>query len=154
MQNKSLKFCVVIIAMLTLSTSAWAGTATLSWSSNTDSVIVGYKVYYGTASSTYTQVADVGLTSTPDAPEYTASNLAEGNTYYFAVTAYDVFGNESGFSNEVVKIIPARSPSDTMAPIVSGLSTSNLTSTGVTISWTTDEPGESQIEFGFTANYG
>jgi hypothetical protein len=35
----------------------------------------------------------------------TLNTLSEGATYYFAVTAYDTSGNESGFSNEVSKIV-------------------------------------------------
>jgi len=35
------------------------------------------------------------------------SDLADGATYYFAVTARDTFGNESGYSNEVVLTTPA-----------------------------------------------
>lgn len=37
---------------------------------------------------------------------FTITDLPEGFTYYFAVTAYDVHGNESGFSNEVSKTLP------------------------------------------------
>jgi hypothetical protein len=68
--------------------------ATLAWDSSS-SQVGGYKVYYGTASGVYQYVEDVGKATT-----YTATNLASGVRYYFAVTAYA--GNqESGFSNEV-----------------------------------------------------
>lgn len=53
-------------------------------------------------SGNYTTVIDVMNTTT-----YTIKNLPEGFTYYFAVTAYDINGNESGFSNEVSKNIPS-----------------------------------------------
>ena len=36
----------------------------------------------------------------------TISGLEEGNTYYFAATAYDLFGNESDYSNEYFEYIP------------------------------------------------
>jgi hypothetical protein len=37
---------------------------------------------------------------------YVASGLQRGQTYYFAVTAYDGSGNESDFSAEASKPIP------------------------------------------------
>ena len=32
------------------------------------------------------------------------TGLGTGNVYYFAITAYDVTGNESEYSNELIKI--------------------------------------------------
>jgi hypothetical protein len=62
--------------------------------------LAGHNVYYGTASGNYSQSIDTGNTTT-----YTVANLADGLTYYFAVTAYDTSGNESEFSDEVSKTI-------------------------------------------------
>ncbi len=36
---------------------------------------------------------------------YVVNSLPSGQTYYFAVTAYDGNGNESAFSDEAVKTI-------------------------------------------------
>ena len=74
------------------------GTAKLSWDPPQEGV-AGFKVYYGTSPGTYTGSIDVGMT-----PSYTVSGLSSGS-YYFAVTATDSSGNESGFSNEVSKTI-------------------------------------------------
>lgn len=63
--------------------------------------LAGFKIYYGKASGTYTEVKDV---NTPLATEDTIEGLTEG-TYYFVATAYDTKGNESNYSNEVSKII-------------------------------------------------
>ena len=79
--------------------------ALLSWDDNSEMDLNGYKIYYGTVSDTYTVVEDVGLTDTPDTPQYTVTGLESGITYYFAVTAYDTSGNDSDFSNEVSKLI-------------------------------------------------
>jgi hypothetical protein len=87
--------------------TARAADITLSWDPPTEnsdgtplSDLAGYKIYYGTSSGNYTTVVDV-----MNATIYTIKNLPEGFTYYFAVTAYDIYGNESEFSNEVSKII-------------------------------------------------
>lgn len=74
------------------------GTAsvTLTWNANSESDLQGYRVYYGTSSRNYTTNTDVG-----NVTSYTVSGLATGATYYFAITALDTSGNESGFSGEV-----------------------------------------------------
>ena len=76
---------------------ALAGQVVLSWDANTDPDLAGYKVYYGTASGTYGTPVNVGNVTT-----YTVTGLADGQKYYFAATAFDTLGSESGYSNEVV----------------------------------------------------
>ncbi len=43
---------------------------------------------------------------------------------------------------------------DITPPVISGIATSNLTGNSVTISWTTDELADTQVEYGVTTNYG
>ncbi|MBI5197014.1 MAG: fibronectin type III domain-containing protein [Nitrospirae bacterium] len=81
-------------------------TATLSWDPVTtyadetpiQDALAGYKVYYGIESGNYTATIDVGNVTT-----YTVDSLEPGTKYYFAVTAYDDSGNESGYATEVSK---------------------------------------------------
>jgi len=96
-------FIVVVSALLFgagIGTAA-AGQVVLAWDANTEPDVSGYKLYYGTASRTYGAPITVGNVLT-----YTVPGLTDGLTYYFAVTAYDTFGNESGYSNEVVYTVP------------------------------------------------
>jgi fibronectin type III domain protein/galactose oxidase-like protein len=72
--------------------------AKLSWDPPNGFPVTGYKVYYGTASKTYQQAIDVGLTTT-----YAFSSLNGRTTYYFSVTSYNNSGAESCATNEVVK---------------------------------------------------
>lgn len=74
--------------------------ASLTWSPVTSANLAGYKVYMGTASGRYGTPLDVG-----NVTSYAASNLALGNTYYFAVTSYNTSGGESLPSSEVSKSI-------------------------------------------------
>jgi Putative Ig domain len=86
-----------------------SGSAALSWqppTQNTDgsalSNLGGFKIDYGTSSTALTQtitVANPGLTS------YVVTGLNSG-TWYFAVTAYNSAGVESGLSNVASKTIP------------------------------------------------
>lgn len=66
------------------------------WPANTESDLAGYKVYWGTASGTYTNSQTIG-----NATSYTITGLTEGTRYYIVVTAYDSDGNESTKSIEV-----------------------------------------------------
>ena len=125
--------------------TVFAASAVLSWNPNAEADLAGYKVYYGTASRSYGAPIDVGNTTS-----HTVTGLSS-TTYFFAVTAYDTSGNESGYSVEVSKTFSA---SDTTPPLVSSVSASNLSSTAATISWSTDEPADTQIEYGTTTAYG
>jgi hypothetical protein len=69
--------------------------AALAWQPSSDPTVMGYQLYYGTASRTYTGTVNVGPATTA-----TVSNLTNGTTYYFAVTAYNSSGVQSPFSNE------------------------------------------------------
>jgi hypothetical protein len=82
------------------------GVASLTWiapTTNPDGTqitdLMGFKVYYGTASRTYTHTIDV-----QNVTSYTINNLPAG-TYYFAITAYYSVGN-SDYSNEISKTVP------------------------------------------------
>ncbi|GBD95079.1 flagellar basal body rod modification protein [bacterium BMS3Abin05] len=72
------------------------GSLIVQWDPNTESDLAGYRVYYGTASRSYSHQIDVG-----NVTQYKIANLEEGKVYYIALTAYDYWNNESNFSKEV-----------------------------------------------------
>lgn len=87
-------------------TTVSSGTATLAWaapSTNVDGTpltnLAGYKVYYGTTPGIYSSI-DVGYLTSCE-----LGGLTKGQTYYFAVTAYDTNNNESDYSTTVSTII-------------------------------------------------
>jgi hypothetical protein len=78
-----------------------AADITLAWDQNSEPDIAGYRVYYGQESRSYTNAVDVG--------NYTScviADLEDGETYYFAATAYNNDGYESGYSNEISNAAP------------------------------------------------
>jgi hypothetical protein len=76
--------------------------ATLTWNSNIDADLAGYKIYRATQSGTY----GAALATVPTGTiSYQATGLSANTTYFFVITAYDNAGNESPFSNEVSKSI-------------------------------------------------
>jgi fibronectin type III domain protein len=79
------------------------GSATLTWSPNSETDLAGYKVYVGTQSGLYTFPGSpftIGSITS-----YMMTNLPSGQTYFFALSAYDNGGNESPLSAEVSKSI-------------------------------------------------
>ena len=83
-----------------------AADVTLAWDPNSETDLAGYKVYYGTSPGTYGAPISMGKRTT-----FTVNGLSPG-TYYFAVTAYNTSGLESGFSNEVSTTVTAPSRCD------------------------------------------
>ncbi|NOY84934.1 MAG: hypothetical protein GXO96_08985 [Nitrospirae bacterium] len=133
------------VLLFVLNPHVFAESAILSWNANSESDLSGYKVYFGTSSGSYGTPTTVGNVTT-----YTVPGLNTG-TYYFAVTAFDTSGNESGFSTEVSKTLAS---ADTTAPVVSNISATSISDDGATISWTSNEASDSQVEYGTSTAYG
>ena len=95
-------FAVIATVLFSSVLSAYSAQATLAWDAVNDSGVVGYKLHYGKVPGTYINSVDSGKTTS-----FTVNDLAEGETYYFASTAYDSAGNQSGYSNEVSRSIPS-----------------------------------------------
>ena len=72
----------------------------VQWSPVSAPDLEGYRVYYGYASGSYEYIVDAGNSTSVE-----LLGLEEGQTLYVAVTAYDVSGNESPFSQELSKRI-------------------------------------------------
>jgi hypothetical protein len=90
---------------------ALAGTVTLAWDPVSSPALAGYRLHFGPSTGYYTGMVDVGNTT------YVAvSDLPEGVTFHFAVSAYDWSGGSSGYSNDVAKTIPTTTPPGTPPP--------------------------------------
>ena len=93
--------------------SLYGADVTLAWTTNTESDLGGYYIYYKTGTSgapyngTGLDEGDSPITvplavfADPSNPEYALHGLSDTETTYFVLTAYDSENNESGFSNEV-----------------------------------------------------
>lgn len=102
-QNRYLYVQILFAALLFLAGGATslAADVTLQWDANSESDLAGYKVYYGTAPGVYGTPITLGKVTT-----YTIPSLPPG-TYYFAVTAYNTSGLESGYSNVATTTVPS-----------------------------------------------
>jgi hypothetical protein len=77
--------------------------ATLTWLANKESDLAGYRIYVGTSSGTYDFPGSPFTVGKITA--YTVTNLQQKTTYFFAISAFDLAGNESPLSNEASKSI-------------------------------------------------
>ncbi|MBI3805494.1 MAG: fibronectin type III domain-containing protein [Nitrospirae bacterium] len=134
-------FTLLTVSLLGRTSPVFAFNATLSWDSDTDPNLAGYKVYYGSASRSYGTPIIIGKQNS-----YTVSGLGSG-TYYFALTAYTASAAESSFSNEISKTFLEP------APIILSIRTSNTSGSSTTIAWITDKPSDGQVQYGTTASY-
>jgi len=75
----------------------------LAWNASQSSTVAGYFLYCGSdnGTGTYTNKIDIGNNTTAS-----VSGLQEGQTYHFAVTAYNSAGVESAPSSDVSYITP------------------------------------------------
>jgi hypothetical protein len=123
------KCAICTLCVLCCARLSSAGSVTLQWDPASDGVTVGYKVFYGLTSGSYTTQIDVGGTNSA-----TVSSLADGTTYYFAIRAYDSTGAMSAPSAEVSATTAAG-----ITPTVTGLTLSpNVPSpepTGTNVTW-------------------
>lgn len=106
----------VTVAMLLLASAVFpwtvsAGQVTVTWTFSTNSAdgtpltdLAGARVYYGTASSNYTEVLDLPGGQPGQTCRFTITGLVEGVRYYLNGTSYGRSGGESDFCAEVTKI--------------------------------------------------
>jgi hypothetical protein len=134
---------LVIVLLLGSASTILAANVTATWNHNTESDIAGYKLSYGTQTGVYTTTVDTGNVIT------WSLTLTAGQTYYFALQAYDTSGLISPLSAEVVYIVPNSTP-----PTITSLApTSGPVGTAVTIAGTNfgATKGTSAVTFNGTA---
>ncbi|MFO1204710.1 MAG: LamG-like jellyroll fold domain-containing protein [Burkholderiales bacterium] len=107
--------------------NANAGQVSLAW--DAVSGATGYRLYYGTASGSYTSNVDAKTATT-----YTVANLTDGTRYYFAVRAYNAT-TTSGYSSEVNKVVGST------APVANFTATPTTGTAPVTVSFTDTSTG-------------
>ena len=137
----------------------------LAWDANAETDLAGYKVFWGVKTRTYGTPIDVP--GKPATPTCTLTGFA-GGTYFFAVTAYNAVGQESGYSNEVSATIlqnplpPTVGPTGPAGPAgpqgpaglaydpgpVLSIQVTNITTTTVSIAWSTKQECSGKVEYG------
>lgn len=120
----------------------------LSWIDNsTDET--SFSIERSVAGGTFSVLTSVGVNVTT----HQDTGLSPSTQYSYRVRAVNAVG-PSGYSNTATTTPPtAGGGADTTAPVISNVSTT-VTSSSFTVNWTTDEPADSQVEYGSTTAYG
>ena len=100
--------------------------------------------------------------SEPGGFSYDLTGLTANTTYHFRVEVVGdgaVYGDDMNFTTGSAAYtpppaFPVAPPPDTTAPAISAATSSDITVSGVTIAWTTNEPATCRVEYGLTAGYG
>ncbi|MCC7375188.1 MAG: tandem-95 repeat protein [Verrucomicrobiales bacterium] len=85
--------------------TTWSTNVQLAWDANPETNLQSYRLYRGTSSGNYDAATNVGLQTIAE-----VSGLVDGQTYYFAVSAINQSGLESGRSVEIAYQVPLNYP--------------------------------------------
>jgi len=90
-----MKPILTICCLLLQAVALQAADVSLAWDPSVSPGVTNYRIYRGNSPRSYSEYDHLGNVTT-----HTVTGLAPG-AWYFAATALDAAGNESGFSNEV-----------------------------------------------------
>ncbi len=118
-------------------------TATVTWTTNEKSdSMVEYGLTIAFGSST---LVDTRLVTSH---KVTITGLTPATWYYYRVVSKDQAGNP--MQSERFDFLTA----DKVPPVISSVIVTDISESGMTVNWETDERSDSQVEYGLTANYG
>ena len=98
-------FLTLASILVLLPGSGYSAQVTIAWDANSEPEVAGYKLHYGTSAGQYPSLSDAGGQTT-----CTLAGLQAGVAYFFAATAYDTYGNQSSYSQEVAFTVPSVAP--------------------------------------------
>ena len=133
-------------AITSVTVIPFSGTgALIRWDTNelSDSQVdYGLTTSYGSSSTLDTQMTG--------SHSVTLTDLVPSSLYHFAVKSRDAGGNRTTSSGYTFRTPAVH---DSTAPVITSVTVSPLGRTAVSISWKTDEPSDSQIEYGSKGHY-
>ena len=127
-------------------TNITCSSAVIRWTTNE---AADSQVEYGVTSSYGSStIRDLTLV---DSHAVALSGLTADTLYYCRALSRDAAGNVA-VSSYVA--FTTRADDDATPPVISDIASSNVTSNSARISWTTNEPADTQVEYGTTIFYG
>ncbi len=121
-------------------------TATITWNATDDGQITASSFVYGLTQNYGNSGSITG------SYQVALSGLATGTVYYFKITVTDN-GNKSTSYTGLFKTKVYTPPPDNTPPVISNIQTIPGVTTS-SINWQTNEPADSQVQYGFTNAYG
>ena len=122
---------------------------TISWFTNelADSQVeYGLSAAYGTLSALNSEMTKSHSLS--------LTGLEPSSLYYYRLISLDAFGNAARSESRTFSTTGAPAIIDVAPPKILGITVSDVTSSGATISWETDEPTIGSVEYGQNSTYG
>jgi purple acid phosphatase-like protein len=116
--------------------------ATITWTTDQASTS---QVEYGTTTA-YGSVTTVNSTLVTSHSQ-ALTGLAAATLYHYRVHSLNAGGTEAISGDFTFTTLAG-------APVISGVAVGSITSSGATITWTTDQASTSQVEYGTTTAYG
>ncbi len=130
-----------VISAVTV-TAITANSATVTWTTDepaTSYVDFGPNTSYGTT---------LGSSSLVTSHSVVISPLTEATLYHFRVRSADASSNEASSADGTFTTL------DVTPPVISAVTATNITTTTARITWTTNEPADSLVNYGKTTGYG
>ncbi|TMI76994.1 MAG: hypothetical protein E6H05_01940 [Bacillati bacterium ANGP1] len=81
-----------------------------------------------------------------------STTMVPNGAHTLTAVARDAAGNRT--ISAAVGVTVSNTVADTMPPVISSVTAVSVTSSGAIITWTTNEPADSQVEYGRNINYG
>jgi len=128
-----------------LTDTSTATSCTVNWNTNEAS---NSRVDYGLTTSYDSSTTTTTTYLTTHSRSFTG--LTQNSTYHYKVTSVDAAGNSSSSADQTCVTPQA----DVTAPTISSVVVSGITTSGATITWTTNEASDSWVNYGTTTSYG
>lgn len=110
--------------------------------------------YGTTANQSYASLPNTFSTTGGTGHQSLVNGLTDGSSYIYIVRCQDTAGNATTSDFSISFSVSQPSVGDTAPPVFSNIAATNITSTQATLTWTTDEASDSQVEWGPTLSYG
>jgi hypothetical protein len=119
--------------------------ATVTWQTNEPATS---KIEYGlTTSYELGTITSADLVLSHSIP---LSGLTPDTLYHFRVSSTDAAGNPATSDDQTFRTLAAP---DITPPVISNIQVINITETSAIVTWQTDEPATSRVEYGLTNSY-
>jgi hypothetical protein len=121
-------------------------TAHITWTTDEPATV---KLAFTDPNGKETLVSSIaGLATSHSRREF---DLTPDTTYYIKVKSTDAAGNEA--VSEIYTFTTA-TPVDMTPPVISHISVTGIIETSATITWITDKPSDSNVDYGMSTSYG
>jgi peptidoglycan hydrolase-like protein with peptidoglycan-binding domain/phosphodiesterase/alkaline phosphatase D-like protein len=141
------------ISLITVAPITTTG-ATVAWTTNE---LATSQIQYGTTIN-YGQTSSLGGTASLT-HSTTLASLSPDTTYHYRLTSTDTSGNvglssDETFTTDALPQVQTQVQSQASTVVITGIELASISTSTVTIAWTTDLLSDSQVEYGDSDNLG